>query len=462
MVRILVVDDKHKDIFMIKDAVEFCLTLLEPDQKHNVIMAQSAREAQEALSREKPTHILTDLFMPLGDFDRDLMARCDEIEFPQGLELMNRIKETDAAALATTFFWQYPGFSRYLDFLETCPNYLGTIPKDIFLLVHSLKKEQDGGHLSDYFYSRPFCILIQVLSAFLQAPPKTGIGKQLRKLNFRSWSEQASNWLSSYPSQVLKCHQTLTEISGSNSKETVSGKSFEAGNRNQIEEEKIIEHVKASRWMPCIILDSPEAKHPINKGCYRKLMNDIENEDWRIHIDLPIETLAPVETATKSKLVLKGQEIEFRYYSYKREEVWIPDFLIQGTDRDRRLAQLLLTLGFFTYWCHIPDYRNSLVPQELEQVIRKMADVHYGIPDTGEYNEGKAIMQIASDLESLRNEINEEIKDKFETKWFDQLKKEYTSVIARKRIGKKGHPHYNRFRYWLNGSLAFVETGPAH
>lgn len=454
MRKILVVDDRMQDLCAVKQATEFSLRVLELTDDFSVIVALSADEARAVFDRERPSHVVTDLFMPSGDFT-DLDARCDEMEFPKGLELLDYLTDKPAAVLVTTFYWQYPGFLRYVDYVRSRRNAVGSIPKDLFFLAGRLERHQNC-LLTDYAFSTPFCILIQAMGTFLQPPPKTGVGLQLTGLYFSSLTEQASNWLSLHPSQVFESREMLTVGDGNCSGTTMAGEISAVRSRRGSLERGIAEQLAASRWMPSFAVHSAQASYPMQRGWYRALMSEVAAPaGWSLQIVLPSEKTEQ-HGYIAGELVFGQKKIKYHTARHQHKTLSIDDFLKPGKEQHTRFAQLLLTLGFFTYWCHIPEYRSALTSLELAQVIEQRGGTKYGHDGDKEYDRRKAAELIEDDLEDLMIKIDREIKANFETEWYDQLKN-YT-VIGKKKIGDKKSEYYNRFCYWLNASLDLPGT----
>jgi CheY-like chemotaxis protein len=430
---ILIVDDTRVDAFMITRAVQFCCDLL--NQPVEIEAVSSPENAIKSINKKPPDLLITDLFMPENgskDFSRlPLAVQCKEMEYPAGMSLLSSLKNARIRRLVTTFFWNYPGFSRYGSMFANDKNIDGALPKDLFYLVGSLTSAE--GEEADF---APLRILLQALSILMK--PRVDHTKspepRMDRWHMRSLFDESSAWLSRFPHNVL---DVRAEMQGKPSDATK-------------ESEDISEYAIAGPWMPAFEVEVSLPKDPLGPGIYKHVIAEIAKDDYRVHL----RTNAKLALSDKAgwgkvsaEFTFDGGSVASKFPRHVPRATEIKNFLTpyhSGGD-DRFLAQLLVTLGFFSYWCHLPDHRASRTTEDIVQILR---DAGHSYRDASDPT--KAATTLREDLELINDKIVRRIRDAWKREWWKHFHEKSPLMV----IGSRKSD--NQYHYWLNASLILV------
>jgi CheY-like chemotaxis protein len=433
---ILVVDDTPGDAYIIATAVERCLQALGIESNYEVVSTNGIQQAQKYAQSNKPVLVITDLFMPVDDFGK-FEVRCDEIEFPHGLDLISSLKDRGCRILVTTFFWNYPGFSRYLGYFSSHPYVDGALPKDLFYLVGML---HESISIDDAQNFPPLRILLEVLWTVLKVQPKSDLEIALGHMRFRSLFDEASDWLGFHIDHVLEARNDfIVNNSGENERK-------KGANRPKYESDDVMdaaEHIFCNPWMPSFVFRSPAGKRPMERGSYRMLMNHIWEGNWSFDIETSSAMAMQIDNFS---IKAEKENMKFVYHARFPEQLVVGDFLTPHKPDGVGFAQILLTLGFFSYWCHLPENRSALTSTEIAQLILDRGGVPY--KNEGNTKLASVQKQISEDFEYLDYNIRTAIANSQRKRWWRLLTRGLAPAIIDNRRDKS-----NEYRYWLNGSL---------
>jgi hypothetical protein len=442
MTGILIVDDDRRDAAVTQAAVTVALRA-SGKPAVEIQLAHSMKEGLELLRRDKPRLVITDLFMPQGKLD-DLMVRCDEMEFPHGFRFLRECSflKSRARRLVSTLYWNYPGFARYADISSKLAD--GAIPKDIFYAVGTLR-DRDELQLKNYEDFPPMRVLVVALDILLADAPSAHL-----KLHLQSLYEDASAYLRALPDTAAHIRKHVFEPSAVKTRPKLPRS---AADEKQWTPDDLAQQMAAGPWLPMFSVTSSAAREAESEGGYAIMMKAIaETEDWRINV------------RTMHRMPKKDY---LRYFESNRDQTnpYIPyysqgampiedeqrPFLSPKTRKmndggcgDRALAQLLLTLGFFTNWCHIRKYQHVLTAEEIAAVILQRTKNHY------RDDQKSARDQISRDLEALDWLVTREIM-RHDRAWYQYFKVCRIPVIDSSRAGQERSD--TNYRYKLNGSV---------
>ena len=423
-----------KRTLIISTAVRRCLHALSLDTSYGIINRNNRQQAKDYLKNHDVAAVITDLFMPVDDFQK-FETRCEEIEFPHGLELISFLDDKATRTLVTTFFWNYPGFSRYVDFLDkhSCVN--GALPKDVFYMVGTL---DESTSIEDAQSFPPLRILLEAIWTLLKTSPKNKFEINLRQLRFRSLFDESSYWLGAHMDHLVEIRNDLV-VEDTNVQERNAGT-----NRPKYDPDNVIEvteYLVANPWMPSFVLRSPAGGHLSGRGSYKSLMKYVWDGSWSF--DIEMNTAMAMQTYN---IKAEHENIKLAYHSRFPEQLIVENFLTPRKPNGTGFAQLLLTLGYFSYWCHLPENRSALTPNEIARIIVERG----GVPYKKEGNTKLTTVQnhVSEDLEYLDYNIRVAIANSQRKRWWKLLTRSFAPAIIASKRDKS-----NEFRYWLNGSV---------
>lgn len=470
---ILIVDDQVIDAVVIRGAVELCLALLNLGTD-SIRIARSKDEAIRLIGMEEPELLITDLFMPErieGGFSAlPLNSQYNEMEWPKGLELLDDLAGSRAIRkLVVTFFWNYAGFSRYTDAFYQRLHVDAALPKDVFFLVASLDNPDNLKAVADDEDFPPLRILLQALSELLAVPGKTMQNKDLESLRLRFLFGESCAWLRTYPHHVLDVRDGIRAVSGIAPAPKQKITPAVATIDNQVKKKKnnklpseassgeIARHMAASAWMPAFVFTSVALRDAQGPGSYSKLITVLNGDSWSVDIETPsVMALVPDDGSPQQfgPIQWDGKERRVSYRLRDRRALQIEGILLptrRGNNRDkeedREWAKLLATLGFFSYWCHLPDHRALRTSAEIADVI---AEANNG----NRYRKAKTAREaadwITNDILHLGRYIERTIEGERHNDWWRFLGREKDlHVFGRTRMSSSDTG------YWLNGSIRF-------
>jgi len=454
---ILIVDDQPVDCAMIQIAVQSCLQLLGKDSQFEIKLVSNPKKAVEiARARPAPALIITDLFMPDANLMKDgefsslpLGKQCDEMEFPHGLDMLTQLKSlANVRKLVTTFFWNYPGFSRYTDCIYRPQHALadGALPKDIFFLVAGLSI---GNSRHDVEHYPPLRILVQALGILLGSRLPTN---QPHSTYFRSLFDESSSWLIRFPHYVLDLRKSIVVVQ----KKAGSGQHLDAREAPLADYDpwdnydEIVNHGQVSPWLPRFVFHSSIGGLPYSKGIYKRIIKEIEGREWRMEIEMPAVHTPSAESSilTRTEFTLDGELSEVKHPSraFGSPSITFLNPKSPARAEHRKWAQLLVTLGFFSYWCHLPDHRAIRTPEEIDEIIRMNTGKPYGDLET-------ACSRMYEDIELLEIVTLQKLRKARHDAFFRFfiLNRDLT-IIGHTRLSS------NKTGYWLNASLVLHGT----
>ena len=472
--RILIIDDQLIDAGVIQKAVGSCLDIFGCEYGIRTVRGPVD---PEAVVREYHPHLLiSDLFMTEKDFSGlSLLEQCAEMESPQGFRTLARQHmEPEMRRLATTFFWNYPGFDRYKNTLIDTLSVDGVITKDIFYLCASLKAPS----LDDVERFPPLRILFQALNAVLWPVAPKGNGhwdeRRLPRFLLRSLFAEASAWLSSYPHHVLEIRKSM-RVDGAR---PVKMK-YDAWN----DANEIVRYNNAAPWMPCLTLESRAAKNSSAPDFYAAQMKELaEGDSWRVHVRLPSYLAMPVGAMDDWEVDWDGKQIKIEYEMRSVDRLQVNGVLRPRRAEDRYWAQLLFTLGMFSYWCHLPDHRAVLRAEEIAGLIREKTGGS-GYRDIGD--DSSAAEHIKEDLDMLELFLLKRIRSYTKSPWWRFIrryndisiigvdKRTHGGVDTREfggadqggngRVAGKADKQAKKggFRFWLNTAFEIIPPQPS-
>jgi CheY-like chemotaxis protein len=442
---VLVVDDQRTDAAIIARATRICLDLL--GLKSEFSLASNVHQAETTIAERPPNLIITDLFMPEDDFS-ELESQCNEMELPRGLEFLQSMNgQLNVQKLVTTFFWNYPGFSRYSEAFRNL-KIDGVLPKDIFYLVGTLA-EPSMANAAEF---PPLRILIQALGHLLVNPPNSI--KEMRHLHFRSLFDESSAWLSSQAHQVLEIRNGVKVESAASTGEGKIKRASAAARKPYEpwgDSGEIAEQTFSTPWMPTFKMESANAGGTVTRGMYASLMTELEGDNWRIHIQVP-STMEVSDLESREPITWEGEAVELAYHGRDPKPPIREGFLSPRSSgrEDRYHAQLLVTLGFFSYWCHLPDQRAARTPGEIAAIISTRTGNSYrNITDIK-----KIADKISDDLDVLNLKIQNKIRTEYHNTWWRFLWRSDSSRVIGVKRGDR-----SQYYYWLNASLKLRGVG---
>lgn len=433
---ILLIDDQLSDLIMMQRGVEVCLRLLGPSNQFSIVLAKSSDEALNIVSKQVPALIVTDLFMPKGDFS-ELAVQCDEMEFPEGLHLLSQLNETGfkGKTVVTTFFWDYPGFGRYREIFSSL-EVDRIVPKDLWYLAGCLGKGSLNS-IKEAGTFTPIRILLETVYEALNPSSDLPLSKEMNYLKGESLFEESCAWL------FANSHLALEARKHGAAHNAETWKPW-------AESEEINQYGLISPWMPAFILECPRVTQPSGRDLYRTLMEDLEGDGWAVHMQPTKAVKLTPLPKVKHVVELDEKKAQLEYEPHVVDTPSIEKFL--NPRKHRHYAQLLLTLSFFSYWCHLPDHRASRTVSDLAQIIETRTGRHYrqGIIDRKKVTE-----QLSDDLESLSLMVLDAIRTEYRNDWWRHFSRHYSVGIIEKVRDKRGA----QYRYWLNASVLLRMRG---
>jgi hypothetical protein len=297
-------------------------------------------------------------------------------------------------------------------------------------------------------------ILVQTLYTLLHGDQ--GLQDQMKRLQLLSLFEEASAWLQSFPHHVLDVRNEMRLVS---STPQTSSKIVPAVERKKNasppdhdpwnDSWRILEHMRASPWMPSFVFLSARAANAQGSGSYGRVMGILRDDnEWSVDLQLP--HMLPVKGDVRDgEIAVKLEDRSFAIKHVLREAgvVSIPTFLSprKQSGNDRRWAQLILTLGYFTYWSHLADHHCFRSARELAEII----GLKTGRPYQGLDDLDAAAKQIDDDIEALQSHVEMKIRRDKHNEWWRFLDR-----CSRFDIIGSTRPK-NHYAYWLNGSIRF-------
>jgi len=204
---------------------------------------------------------------------------------------------------------------------------------------------------------------------------------------------------------------------------------------------EVTEYLVANPWMPSFVLRSPAGGHLSGRGSYKSLMKYVWDGSWSF--DIEMNTAMAMQTYN---IKAEHENIKLAYHSRFPEQLIVENFLTPRKPNGTGFAQLLLTLGYFSYWCHLPENRSALTPNEIARIIVERG----GVPYKKEGNTKLTTVQnhVSEDLEYLDYNIRVAIANSQRKRWWKLLTRSFAPAIIASKRDKS-----NEFRYWLNGSV---------
>jgi CheY-like chemotaxis protein len=434
--RILIVDDTELDAFMIKRAVQVCCSRLFRDPVQ-IEAVSSADKAIASIKNQRPDLLITDLFMPeerVADFSSlPLPQQCKEMAYPAGMKLLSSVADAQIRRIATTFFWNYPGFSRYVSMFESDQNIDGALPKDIFYLVGSLTSTDTRE--ADF---APLRILLQALWILMKPRlnEKTSLQPSVDRWHMRSLFEESSAWLSSFPHNVLDVRADMQQKRSDAAKES----------------DDISEYAIVGPWMPAFEVEVSLPKERVLSDIYKDVIGEIEKNKYRVHL----RTAAKLALQDKDEwsevddsFEFDGKTVASKFTARAARPTEIQNFLTPNHpgDDDKFFAELLVTLGFFSYWCHLPDHRASRTAEEIATILETATGHSYRA-----LGAAKALSAIRDDVELLNDKISRRIHNQWKREWWKHFHEQGAVMV----IGSKRKTE-NQYYYWLNASIVLID-----
>lgn len=433
--RVLIVDDRTCDAAIAGEAVERVTEYLKTERAE-IRSVSSLDDAISAIDGTlKPDLVLTDLFLEPNL--SDLEVACSEMEWPQGLRLLEYLKQNrvHCHSVVMSFFWDYPGFGRYMDAIH----HLGTdtvLPKEILYFVGRL-----GSGSIDTDKYPPLSILAQAYYDLVtDRSSDCPLDKRMRRIRANSLFAEACSWLHLNSHLATAVRNDVHDEAEPSKRSAPSGYKESAG---------ISESFFARAWMPTFLLELG-TKYDDGAKLYHKAMQQLAREDnWRLTMAPPAAIQISAAHGRHNRLHLpskiSGKEADITYFRLTLQSDAY-EFLSPTNDDHRALAQLLLTLSFFTYWCHLPDHCAIRTADDLASIMQVRGESPYR-------NLGleKAAEAIDEDLDRLDEAIVRIIKKRSWDSWWRYFQRHVIREAGLSVIGNR--PHGRQGHYWLNASL---------
>jgi hypothetical protein len=329
----------------------------------------------------------------------------------------------------------------------------GALPKDIFFLVAGLSVSSNGPEIALY---PPLRILVEVLEGLLGGAQQNS--RSLPRL-LRSRFGEASDWLCAFPHHILDLRkETYIEDKGNSPDPAIGLKKQETAYQLWATYQEISSHSRVSPWMPQFVFHSSIGDPSSSKDIYQKIMNKIDGQDWKLQIRLPSDPTPSGNTIFPGDVPLtwQGKELVVRFPMRKFGTIDIDFLNPKGRvgDDHRRWAKLLVTLGFFSYWCHLPDHRAVRTGKEIGEIIKKRTGKPY--PSLGPQRESSEDLaepvsartgrEISNEIELLEVVIMRLLQnDRHNVWWRYFIHSSDLDIIGKKKVSGDC--------YWLNASL---------